>query len=187
MDRVFGDDGSVRFESHNGGEFGAMDFVETLAERGTILVGDQPPYSSHDLSDHAVGWIGIGPNVVKALRAGSAACLEHFKEHGIPKEISRSDIFAQIASLTDSVSGSVGSDAVYNPAAPKVIPELKSTFSHLEQYSVRVIRNALIHVGLPSDTLDDIDFPVASSPQITLDRYEQANDYARGQLAAATN
>lgn len=187
MGRVFGDDGSVRFETYEGGEFGAMEFVEALAERRTVLVGDQAPYSTHDLSDHAVGWIGIGPDIVKALSLGSAACLEHLKGKTIPSETPRADIFVQLASLTDSVSGGVGSDAVYNPAAPVVIPELKATYSNLEQYSVRVIRNGLIHVGLAPERVAGIDFPVASSPQLTLERYERANAYARVQLAAPTS
>ncbi len=186
LDRAFGDDGSARFESYDGGEFEAMEFVEALAERGTILVADEAPYSAHDLSDHAVGWIGIGPDVVKALSLGSATCLEHLKGQSIPGEISPSDVFIQIAALTDNVSGSVGSDAVYNTNAPRVIPELTAIYSHLEQYSVRVIRNALIHVGLAPEHLEGIDFPVASSAQVTLDRYERANNYARSQLAGTT-
>jgi hypothetical protein len=73
---VFGAEQGAEFVSHPGGDYGVTDFMEPFAEEGKVLVASEQPYEIHDLSDHALGWIGLTPSILRSLRASARLYLD---------------------------------------------------------------------------------------------------------------
>lgn len=76
MEEVFGGEDGLRFIEHDGGDFSAEECIRIFAEEGRILVGGEEPYARHDLTDHALGWIGMNPELSKILRERLVMYLE---------------------------------------------------------------------------------------------------------------
>jgi hypothetical protein len=68
MADVFGDDQVLKFVAYDGGDYGVTEFMEPFAEDGEVLIGAEQPFEVHDLSDHALGWIGLSRGVAEGLR-----------------------------------------------------------------------------------------------------------------------
>lgn len=103
MDKVFGNDGSARFQVYPGAEFPADEFVKTLVKDGKILVARDAPFSAHDMSDHALGWLAIPPFLFQAIRE---AATEHQDHKGA---------IINIAGTLDSLSAMICGDMFKPP------------------------------------------------------------------------